>query len=173
MAPPSAAREYYEALDLYVFDEFQTAREKGSRRPVIRSLYDAVCAIRDDEAEHVKTMAACQNPDVVLRSPNTEAAILTATVLAGLLAAASAQVDSQEVLDYATAATANLRQAVTDVVNFATDKMADFQDVDTSGVSTEDIQDVQEGVSQVESVMEEQSPGLLNLLLKTLSKLRP
>lgn len=164
---PAIAREYYEALDMYVFDEFQTARAKGSRRPIIRTLYDAVCAIRDDEAEHVKTMAACQNPDVVLRSPNTEAAILTATVLAGLLAAASTQVSSQEVLDYASAATANIRQAVEDAVSFAADRMS-------AGAPAVSGEDIQEGVSQVESVVEDQgSGGLLEMVLDVLSKLRP
>lgn len=34
------------------------------RRPHIRTLYDAVCAIRDDEAAHVMTMRQCQDPQV-------------------------------------------------------------------------------------------------------------
>lgn len=34
------------------------------RRPHIRTLYDAVCAIRDDEAAHVTTMRQCQDPQV-------------------------------------------------------------------------------------------------------------
>jgi hypothetical protein len=43
--------------------------------------------IRDDEAEHVKTMAACQDPEVMVRSPNIEAA-LAATAAAAAIAEA-------------------------------------------------------------------------------------
>jgi ubiquinol oxidase len=64
MEAPPVAKRYYEATDMYVFDEFQTAREKGSRRPVVDTLYDVVCNIRDDEGEHVNTMRACQDPEV-------------------------------------------------------------------------------------------------------------
>ena len=52
---PAIAKRYY-STDLYLYDEFQTARAQGSRRPVIESLYDVFSAIRDDEAEHVNTM---------------------------------------------------------------------------------------------------------------------
>ena len=55
---PRVAVEYYVVGDLYLFDEFQTSRRAYSRRPVIRSLYDVFCAIRDDESEHVKTINA-------------------------------------------------------------------------------------------------------------------
>ncbi|CAL5029412.1 unnamed protein product [Urochloa decumbens] len=41
-------------------DEFQTARVPCSRRPKIDNLYDVFVNIRDDEAEHCKTMKACQ-----------------------------------------------------------------------------------------------------------------
>mmetsp|Transcript_43051 Transcript_43051/g.52220 ORF Transcript_43051/g.52220 Transcript_43051/m.52220 type:complete len:542 (+) Transcript_43051:242-1867(+) len=74
MAPPRVAREYYQAPDLYLFDEFQTARPAHSRRPKVDNLHDVFCNIRDDEAEHVKTMAACQDEEALLRSPNTVAA---------------------------------------------------------------------------------------------------
>lgn len=84
LPPPPVAKSYYEAADMYVFDEFQTNRKKGSRRPVISNLYDVFCSIRDDEAEHVATMAACQDPVVLVRSPNSEAAI-AAAALAGVL----------------------------------------------------------------------------------------
>ena len=57
------------------------------RRPVITSLYDVVCNIRDDEQEHVNTMAQCQDPQVLVQSPNTEAAIFSATLAAGLFLA--------------------------------------------------------------------------------------
>ncbi len=117
MDAPPIAKEYYEAADMYVFDEFQTGRSPISaekvehhyhyyyyhhyyyypitdkrfalhavqiiRRPVITSLYDVVCNIRDDEQEHVNTMAQCQDPQVLVQSPNTEAAIFSATLAAG------------------------------------------------------------------------------------------
>jgi hypothetical protein len=67
------------------YDEFQTARAQGSRRPVVETLYDVFSAIRDDEAEHVNTMNACQDPEVLVRSPNVEAA-LAATAAAAAVA---------------------------------------------------------------------------------------
>ena len=81
---PLVARRYY-TQDLYLYDEFQTARAQGSRRPVVETLYDVFSAIRDDEAEHVNTMNACQDPDVLVRSPNVEAA-LAATAAAAVVA---------------------------------------------------------------------------------------
>lgn len=56
---PQVAKEYYRDGDLYMFDEFQTGT-CHTRRPKIENLYDVFVAIRDDEAEHVKTMAALQ-----------------------------------------------------------------------------------------------------------------
>uniref|UniRef100_A0A7S4BI63 Ubiquinol oxidase n=1 Tax=Chrysotila carterae TaxID=13221 RepID=A0A7S4BI63_CHRCT len=47
--PPTVAKAYYESDDLYFFDEFQTARPRGSRRPKISSLYDVFSCVRDDE----------------------------------------------------------------------------------------------------------------------------
>lgn len=70
MPAPRIAVEYYEGADLYLFDEFQTEREPKSRRPRIKSLYDVFCNIRDDEAEHVNTMNACQREDKAVASPN-------------------------------------------------------------------------------------------------------
>ena len=61
---------YYENADLYLFDEFQTARPRSSRRPRIRTLYDVFCAIRDDEAEHVETMRECQMEDSMMAEVN-------------------------------------------------------------------------------------------------------
>ena len=63
MPAPRIARKYYEEGDLYLFDEFQTARPRSSRRVRVTTLYDTFCAIRDDEAEHVATMAECQMED--------------------------------------------------------------------------------------------------------------
>lgn len=90
MAVPQCARDYWEGADLYLFDEFQSQRAKGSRRPVLLSLYDVFCTIRDDEAEHVNTMRACADSDEIVQSPNNEAAVLllaAAAVLGSQLAA--------------------------------------------------------------------------------------
>ncbi|NJK60454.1 MAG: plastoquinol terminal oxidase [Oscillatoriales cyanobacterium SM2_1_8] len=58
---PAVAVQYYRDGDLYMFDEFQTSQVATPRRPAIDNLYDVFVAIRDDEMEHVKTMAACQH----------------------------------------------------------------------------------------------------------------
>ncbi|MGD1939012.1 MAG: alternative oxidase [Cyanophyceae cyanobacterium] len=60
---PAIAVNYYRDGDLYMFDEFQTGQVPEHRRPVMDTLFDTFTAIRDDEAEHVKTMVACQQPD--------------------------------------------------------------------------------------------------------------
>ncbi|XP_022142688.1 ubiquinol oxidase 4, chloroplastic/chromoplastic [Momordica charantia] len=67
---PEVAVKYYTEGDLYLFDEFQTSRAPKSRRPKIESLYDVFLNIRDDEAEHCKTMRACQSHGN-LRSPHS------------------------------------------------------------------------------------------------------
>lgn len=67
---PEIAVKYYTEGDLYLFDEFQTARPPQSRRPKIENLYDVFLNIRDDEAEHCKTMKACQTHGN-LRSPHS------------------------------------------------------------------------------------------------------
>lgn len=61
LPPPSVARSYYLTGDLYLFDDFQTSRKPGSRRPPCASLLDVFENICMDEAEHVKTMKACQD----------------------------------------------------------------------------------------------------------------
>eukprot|EP00595_Chromulina_sp_UTEXLB2642_P002273 CAMPEP_0196763520 /NCGR_PEP_ID=MMETSP1095-20130614/4243_1 /TAXON_ID=96789 ORGANISM="Chromulina nebulosa, Strain UTEXLB2642" /NCGR_SAMPLE_ID=MMETSP1095 /ASSEMBLY_ACC=CAM_ASM_000446 /LENGTH=173 /DNA_ID=CAMNT_0042116903 /DNA_START=661 /DNA_END=1182 /DNA_ORIENTATION=- len=58
---PAVAISYYTGGDLYEFDEFQVDRPPGSRRPPCDNLYDVFQNIKDDEAEHVSTMRACQN----------------------------------------------------------------------------------------------------------------
>ncbi|MBF2034553.1 MAG: plastoquinol terminal oxidase [Leptolyngbyaceae cyanobacterium T60_A2020_046] len=70
---PQVAIDYYRDGDLYMFDEFQTAHAPAERRPTIDNLYDVFVAIRDDEAEHVKTMVACQGSTAQLtfKSPHT------------------------------------------------------------------------------------------------------
>jgi len=65
---PSVAKEYYRDGDLYMFDEFQTGTCEP-RRPKMVTLYDCFVAIRDDEAEHVKTMVHLQQ-DVDITSQN-------------------------------------------------------------------------------------------------------
>ncbi len=56
-----------------MFDEFQTGQQK-LRRPAINNLYDVFLNIRDDEAEHIKTMVACQQPHAkhTLTSPHVQ-----------------------------------------------------------------------------------------------------
>jgi len=75
---PRVARLYYQSSDLYMFDEFQTSLPKGTRRPVINTLYDTFSNIRDDEGEHVKTMTACKDDDALVLSPNTARATVVA-----------------------------------------------------------------------------------------------
>ncbi|KAL9818423.1 Ubiquinol oxidase 4, chloroplastic/chromoplastic [Arabidopsis thaliana] len=70
MPAPDIAVKYYTGGDLYLFDEFQTSRTPNTRRPVIENLYDVFVNIRDDEAEHCKTMRACQTLGC-LRSPHS------------------------------------------------------------------------------------------------------
>ena len=61
LPPPSVARSYYKTGDLYLFDDFQVSRVPGSRRPPCDNLLDVFQNICQDEAEHVKTMQACQD----------------------------------------------------------------------------------------------------------------
>jgi ubiquinol oxidase len=68
---PDIAIQYYRDGDLYMFDEAQTNTNGGPRRPIINNLYDVFVAIRDDELDHVKTMAALQQ-DIELVSSNGE-----------------------------------------------------------------------------------------------------
>jgi ubiquinol oxidase len=71
-APPVAIN-YYRDGDLYMFEEFQLTSPTQFRRPQVENLYDVFINIRDDEAEHVKTMIFCQQPDAQLtfKSPHT------------------------------------------------------------------------------------------------------
>ena len=70
---PAIARQYYENEDLYMFDEFQTSQSgrEGRRRPQINTLFDTFSSIRDDELEHVKTMVACQDEHLSVKSPHS------------------------------------------------------------------------------------------------------
>ncbi|KAJ7967754.1 Ubiquinol oxidase [Quillaja saponaria] len=69
MPAPEVAVNYYTGGDLYLFDEFQTSRVPNTRRPKIENLYNVFLNIREDEAEHCKTMKACQTHGN-LRSPS-------------------------------------------------------------------------------------------------------
>lgn len=151
MAAPAVAKQYYENPDMYVFDEFQTGRVKGSRRPMVNTLFDVVTNIRDDEAQHVSTMALCQDPAVVLRSPNTEAAVLTVLATASLLALVSQGqfsdfevTDGRSILDYMSGPANSLNAAANEAVSSitaATKAAADAFGVklSTSGTIAEDI----------------------------------
>eukprot|EP00534_Pseudo-nitzschia_fraudulenta_P011257 CAMPEP_0201200624 /NCGR_PEP_ID=MMETSP0851-20130426/161397_1 /ASSEMBLY_ACC=CAM_ASM_000631 /TAXON_ID=183588 /ORGANISM="Pseudo-nitzschia fraudulenta, Strain WWA7" /LENGTH=191 /DNA_ID=CAMNT_0047488229 /DNA_START=33 /DNA_END=608 /DNA_ORIENTATION=- len=62
LPPPGVATSYYNTLgDLYLFDDFMTARKPGTRRPPCDTLLDVFENIATDEGEHVKTMKACQD----------------------------------------------------------------------------------------------------------------
>ena len=49
-------------------------RRRERRRPRIDSLYDVFVNVRNDEAEHMKTMQFCQLPGTILRAPSEAAA---------------------------------------------------------------------------------------------------
>eukprot|EP00468_Gymnochlora_sp_CCMP2014_P004184 CAMPEP_0167748188 /NCGR_PEP_ID=MMETSP0110_2-20121227/4702_1 /TAXON_ID=629695 /ORGANISM="Gymnochlora sp., Strain CCMP2014" /LENGTH=438 /DNA_ID=CAMNT_0007633181 /DNA_START=239 /DNA_END=1555 /DNA_ORIENTATION=- len=81
LPPPAIALQYYMGGDMYLYDEFQSERQLGNeRRPNITNLHDVICTIRDDEAEHVATMAACQKSDAIVRSINIERGLIIAGV---------------------------------------------------------------------------------------------
>ena len=102
---PEVAKKYYEAEDLYLFDEFQTttilntgeivslklnsSSDEGDplsvRRPKIQTLYDVFSNICEDEKEHVGTMNGCQIEGVTLGTANTINA-LTALAIGGTVA---------------------------------------------------------------------------------------
>lgn len=65
---PQIATEYYEQKT-FMFDDFQSARDPGTRRPVVRNLYDVFLNIRNDEAEHFKTMVAAQDELYIKENP--------------------------------------------------------------------------------------------------------
>merc|ERR1712216_349992 len=46
------------------------------RRPKIDTLYDVFVNVRNDEAEHMKTMEFCQRPGNGLRSPSSKEAMV-------------------------------------------------------------------------------------------------
>lgn len=67
--PPLVALNYYKSGDLYLFDQLQAGWSgQEPRRPPCASLYDVFVNIRDDEKEHVKTMAALKDGTLDLDS---------------------------------------------------------------------------------------------------------
>eukprot|EP00850_Spirogloea_muscicola_P020413 SM000215S06719 [mRNA] locus=s215:15982:18370:- [translate_table: standard] len=72
---PEVAVRYYTEGDLYMFDEFQTARAPDTRRPKVDNLYDVFVNIREDEAQHCLTMRACQTPSPASISPHNDVAL--------------------------------------------------------------------------------------------------
>jgi ubiquinol oxidase len=83
---PQIAINYYRDGDLYMFEEMQTATRSEFRRPKVNNLYDVFINVRDDEAEHVKTMVACQQPEarITFKSPHTVATLVTAEIKTAL-----------------------------------------------------------------------------------------
>eukprot|EP00611_Tribonema_gayanum_P031713 TRINITY_DN9228_c0_g1_i3.p1 TRINITY_DN9228_c0_g1~~TRINITY_DN9228_c0_g1_i3.p1 ORF type:complete len:113 (+),score=33.40 TRINITY_DN9228_c0_g1_i3:692-1030(+) len=59
------AKQYYRKDKLYVFNGLHNSNqdfdELDQARPEVETLYDVFQCIRNDEAEHVKTMAAMQD----------------------------------------------------------------------------------------------------------------
>ena len=75
-------------MDLtYFFDEFEYQPRR--RRPPCETLLDVFENIRDDEAEHVATMAACQDPEAAATAPQVEGLLIGlaigGTLLLGVL----------------------------------------------------------------------------------------
>ena len=82
---PRISRLYYNGPDLYFFDEFQNTKPRGARRPPCETLLDVFENIRDDEAEHVATMAACQDPEVAATAPQVEGLLIGLAIVGTLL----------------------------------------------------------------------------------------
>jgi ubiquinol oxidase len=76
---PQVAVNYYRDGDLYMFDEFQTSIRTELRRPKVDNLYDVFVNIRDDEGEHIKTMIACQQSEVLKTFTSPHSVVLTTT----------------------------------------------------------------------------------------------
>lgn len=103
---PEVALNYYQNDDLSLFDAFQNFKtivpsrnsEVSSttvRRPVISTLYDVFVNIRDDEAEHAKSMAELQR-DASLRSKLRDMGYDSEANVSYLKAIAKEQIDSAE-----------------------------------------------------------------------------
>jgi hypothetical protein len=185
MEAPRIAKEYYENVDMYVFDEFQTSRVKGSRRPKIETLYDVFQNIWEDEAAHVATMAACQDPDVVIRSPNTEAAILASTLSIAMIAALSTNIlpsltnDIESIVrDFISASTSTASSTIDAATNLATDSAIDAvtqSQVESDSSSTiESLTELKKSLPNVSSEVGklQDLKSILQTIADMISKLR-
>ncbi len=78
---PQVAIDYYRDGDLYMFEETQFTSVHQFRRPKVDNLYDVFVNIRDDEGEHVKTMASLQQSETRqnFHSPHTVLELVTVT----------------------------------------------------------------------------------------------
>lgn len=198
MAAPSIAKEYYENVDMYMFDEFQTNSQidnlssdnielvksidssdssktadaiplssilstsspkiKPPRRPKIQSLYDVFANICMDENAHVRTMSSCQNPDTVVQSPNTEAAIFASSIAIAIIVASL----------YGTNLGSSVDGSEGDIVSLS-DKL-----IDNAGVTMDDIlkkfqqsQSLTSGLSEGNTIS-----TIASWVLENISKLR-
>ena len=86
--------KYYMANNMFLFDEFQSNRARGSRRPVVSTLYDVFANIAADESEHVSTMQSCQDPEAIVQSPNNEKTVASVAASLAAVGALSATRDS-------------------------------------------------------------------------------
>eukprot|EP01035_Chromulina_nebulosa_P017635 gene17635-23213_t len=173
MEAPQIAKDYYESLDMYVFDEFQTNRVKGSRRPVIHSLYDVFCNIRDDEQEHVNTMSACQDPSVIVKSPNTEAAIISYTLAIGLLAFVSnvnieSLLSSSSSVDGSESVLKSIYETI--ATNIPTTGPVNPDDITSIKDSTESVIDIM--LKKVSGLSENVDSNVIDMIAKILSKFK-
>jgi hypothetical protein len=170
------AKSYYEAVDLYIFDEFQTNQPRGSRRCHLTNLYDTVCAIRDDEAAHVSTMRQCQDPEVILKSPNTEAALLAVSIgalllsgsLTGLISASNSGEglgsNPFEAISSSLPSMESMKTAVQDLTDSVVNGNPSNNPFVTSAEMEEEL--------TAESAMTAAAPSLLKLVEKLLSLIR-
>lgn len=65
--PPRVAVEYYCGKDQTMYQSFLVSAESQCRQPTCETMLDMFHNIIDDEVEHKKTMAACQDPAEVAR----------------------------------------------------------------------------------------------------------
>jgi len=77
---------------MYLFDEFMSEREPGSRRVKVETLYDVFQTIAEDEGEHVKTMAACQDEKTPFKNPTFINAFTALFASAAVVNAYSSQI---------------------------------------------------------------------------------
>ncbi|KAG7364271.1 alternative oxidase-domain containing protein [Nitzschia inconspicua] len=140
LPPTLAAIEYYSfgAADPF-YEEFQTAALSIGgkiRRPGqnMRNLYDVFRAIRADEADHVSTMKACLDENVVLLSPSLERKILIGT---GIVAAAATLFTTDALLAGASAVISQVFGGGSDALMEAQEVAESVEAIEDSGVVTQ------------------------------------